>query len=299
MTFGSGRVNVERVIDFGTAAGTPRIRLRAPGGHGTLDLKLEHLLPSGSVYDRIAGPLIQAAQDRAAQGAESPGPFLVAGCGSACLSFAAAAVRAKVPIELVLPGSTLAEHRRLLAQHRVKLHEAPGTSLLSATAHAEALAAGGGGTLIYAPGRPELARAVWAKTLVAELEVEQALDPGPRPVIFLPSGLSDLAEALATGFSTRRVSSDGGSSQDGAFEAGEHPSEARVTDVEAVMSRRRLATEEGLLLGYATSAAVHAAREALAGQALSAALVVALDAGDRYFSYDGRFGGAGPRTSTG
>lgn len=268
--------------DFGTAAGTPRVRLRT--GSGRLQLKLEQLLPSGSVYDRIAAPLLEAAL-----GAVEPGPFLVAGCGSACLSFAAAARRLRVPLELVVPEASLPEHRRLLAQHRLPEHTSPGASLLAAAEHARGLEARGRGRVLYAPGAPGRAGPIWARTLGAELRGELAAEPQPRPTVFLPSGLSDLAEALASDFSCRLVGSAGGQLQDGSFPADERSAAASLTDEEAYASRRRLAREEGLLLGYASAAAVEVARRAVESGAVSAAWVVVLDAGDRYFSYDGRF----------
>ncbi len=269
------------MFDFGVGAGTPCIRRPARADRPALSIKLEHLLPSGSVYDRIAGPLIEQAS--------GPEPFLVAGCGSACLSFAAASRRAGRPVELFYPAGTLEEHRLLLKQHRVKAMEVSSPSLLDATAHAEALAAAGSGHLLHAAGRPRLARLVWTATLVAELEAEHAGRPGRRPTVFLPSGLSDLAVALGPGFSTRLVSSAIHGAQDGAFAAAEHTHDAIVTDAEALAVRRRLATQDGLLLGYATCAAIHAAEQALRTGEVPDALVVALDAGDRYFSYDGRF----------
>src|SRR5689334_21763157 len=98
-----------------TSFPTPLVRLGRFLADGTVYLKAEHLQPTGSIYDRIAGAILEARTRTLAPGSV----VVVAGSGSLALSFAAHAARFGVELVAVFPASTLPEHKKLLEGHKV------------------------------------------------------------------------------------------------------------------------------------------------------------------------------------
>src|SRR5258706_8565691 len=94
---------------------TPLVRLSRFAPNGAVFVKAEHLQPNGSVFDRVARSLLE---ERVGELGRN-GVAIVAGSGSLCLSFAAEASRFPIELVCVCPASTLPEHRKLLASHRV------------------------------------------------------------------------------------------------------------------------------------------------------------------------------------
>lgn len=260
--------------------GTPLVRLAALIPGRVLYAKVEQMLPTGSAYDRIAGPLLDAEP--------KADPAVVAGSGSLCLAFAAAAARRGRAVTLFCPDSTLYEHRKLLEEYPFAVVLSPGGL---EGAHQAAVASGG--TLVHGPLAPEAAARCFERTLGAELVADlsgAALEPD---VVLAPWGsgalLSGVSAALRARWPALRTvpvcSADTGAI-DGVVPPDGVPGSVAVSAAEAFAWRRLLATREGLLTGYGAAAAVAAAARLLEGGERSLPLVILVDAGDRYFSRD-------------
>ena len=258
-------------------------------------VKLEHLQPSGSVWDRVAGPLLEARRG-------ASGPAVVAGSGSLCLAFAAAAARARVPLVPLCPAATLPEHLVLLRRHGLAPVLVEG-GLEALASEAEAEAEARGGVVVFSPGEHRRAAAsLFAAGLGRELAgLLGRLGPVPEWLV-VPVGSGALLEGLTAALAAAGralapvavVRPEGPSRQDGVVARSAAPALtldvewAVVPDEAAEETRLALARTEGLLLGLGSAAAVRVARER-AGE--GGAVVIAVDAGDRYFSVDRALGG--------
>ncbi len=236
----------------------------------------EHLHPSGSIYDRIAGPMLE--EHDAAR------PAVVAGSGSLCLAFARAAAQRGVSLVAVCPKRTLAEHLLLLRQHALTLHTSEGGLYQT---HELARTLSGDGVLVYSPAQTGDAAAHFAKSVGADLKaVKTRIDR-----VVLPLGAAALAEGLALALKDEGIRIEGtcapsGSDQDDVASLSEVaslslPNKVEVSDADAHRARSALAQKEGLLVGLGSAAAVAWALERPART-----LVVLTEAGDRYFSRD-------------
>ncbi|MEQ9497096.1 MAG: pyridoxal-phosphate dependent enzyme [Deltaproteobacteria bacterium] len=272
-----------------TSFGTPLVRLQrfAPGT--ALFAKVEMMLPSGSAYDRIAGPLLAACDDDR---------VVVAASGSPALAFAAAAAPLKKKLTVVVPAKTLPEHLDLLARYAVEVVRVPGE--LEKT---HAVASTIEGTLLVSPKKPELARAAFSSSLGAEL-VDMLDDDGEKTVLVSPLNGGELLFGVADAFvaagrpvetvGTVRCEQAEVSVQDGVVRGSSAPQGATrvvcVLDPEAYETRIELARKEGILVGMGSAAAARVARDEASEGARVISIVV--DAGDRYFSVDRKFGGS-------
>lgn len=264
--------------------GTPLVHLARFAPDAALYGKAEFMLPTGSAYDRIAGRLVDAA----------PGERLVvASAGSAALAFAAAATVRKKHLTAVVPRSTLPEHLALLARYPVEVIRIDGP--LEAT---HAAAEGIEGVLVFSSHHAGPARSAFSQTLGRELAAMIPED-GQETILVAPVGsgalLFGVADAMASKGSVATVGAlrpEGVSVQDGvAFDAPEGATRTvRISDADAHETRLALARSEGILVGMGTAAAVRIARaEAERGARV---VVLLVDAGDRYFSVDRKFGGS-------
>lgn len=235
----------------------------------------EHLHPSGSIYDRIAGPMLE--------GHDAARPAVVAGSGSLCLAFARAAAQRGVSLVAVCPKRTLAEHLLLLRQHDLTLHTSEG-GLYQTHELARTL---GDGALVYSPAQTGDAAAHFAKSVGADLKAVKArIDR-----VVLPLGAAALAEGLALALKDDEIRIEGTcapaeSEQDDVASLSEVAflslaNKIEVSDADAHRARSALAQKEGLLVGLGSAAAVAWALERPART-----LVVLTEAGDRYFSRD-------------
>ncbi len=259
-------------------------------------VKTENLLPSGSVYDRIA-------EARVAGAPSKDGPLVVAGSGSLCLAFAAAANRAKKPITVVCPASTLPEHVILLRKHKLRVVLSdPAHGLMGTHEEAVAVQRAEGGQIVHTPKQAKKSREVFRDTLGHELgRACKGLDPVPE-LLVAPVGSGGLLTGVLEGVRSQGVDvralgtvvpdDEGQSVQDGVVWRRQAPaSEASleaVSDESALACRGALAKREGLLVGVGSAAAIHAALSAVKRGDARAAVVIVVDAGDRYFSVDAR-----------
>lgn len=267
--------------------GTPLIRLSRWCDYGPLWVKAEHTLPTGSAFDRIAGDLIDAligdARDTLC---------VMAGGGSQCLAFAAAAAIRDVPLVVVCPDTTLGEHQILLGYYPCRVIASPGSEgLHGAHEAAVALCEAEGGRLLFGPKARESA----VKLMAASLGQELAAQLSGRPVdaVIAPVNSGAILEGIGRALpGTRLVGtvSEPPSLQDGTVDRASAPAiGAELVDVDdrfAYDTRLAVARREGLLVGLASAGAIGVARRMIAGGQISSAAAIAVDAGDRYFSAD-------------
>ena len=230
------------------------------------------MLPTGSAYDRIAGPLLDAVPDDR---------VVVAGGGSQCIAFAAAAAKRRKSLIVVCPASTLGEHRILLDKYPCEvIATPPEEGLLGAQVRAMALDA----TLVFGPRCRAAAERLFAETLGAELAASDV--PITTVVAPINSGalLAGIGRALPGARLVGTIARSLTTLQDG-LTAREHAPDieaelVEVSDDDAFEMRHRVGRTEGLLVGLASAGALAVAER------LGGGVAIAVDAGDRYFSRD-------------
>jgi cysteine synthase A len=301
--------------------GTPVVRLRrfVPPGSAEIWAKLESFNPGGSVKDRIALAMVEAAER---EGRLAPGARIVEPtAGNTGVALALVCAVKGYRLTLVMPDSTPLELRQSLESYGAELlltrvedgfpatvararevtrdgavlldqFENPqnpaahrhGTgrelveSLRAARARPDAFVAGvgTGGTL---SGVAEVLRRAWPGVLLVAVEpascaVLSGGAPGPTRILGLGAGF---VPAVLDRRAYDRV--------------------ATVADEEAWETRRRLAVEEGILVGLSSGAAAAAALRVAAelGPGKTVATLFG-DTGERYFSMDAWFQPAGGGT---
>jgi cysteine synthase len=287
---------------------TPIVRLhRVPAAGGATVLgKLESLNPGGSVKDRIALAMIEDAERR---GVLKPGATLVEPTsGNTGVGLAMAAAVKGYRLILTMPDDMSVERQRLLARFGAEIHLTPAiegmtgavyaatellrehsdyfmpqqfqnpanpevhrrttaVEILEATGgrlHAFVAGVGTGGTLT---GVGEV-----LKERVPEVRVV-AVEPARSPVLSggkaRPHGIQGIGASFVPGVLNRKVIDE----------------IVQIRDEEATAMSRRLAREEGLLVGISSGAAVVAAcRIAAALGPDQLVLTVLPDTGERYLS---------------
>ncbi len=290
--------------------GTPVVRLRrlVPTGAAAVYAKLESLEPAGSVKDRIALAMIEAAEHA---GRLLPGGHVVeATSGNTGIGLALVCAVKGYRLSLVMPDSTALEHRQTLEAYgaRIVLTRAE-DGMEPAVARARALAATEGALLLdqftnaanpaaHRRGTgPELARAFRAAgaaldafvagagtggTLAGVAPVLRREFPGVAIVAVEPAACPVLSGGAP---GPTRIQGLGAGFVPAVLDRAAYDRVLTVSDDEAWGTKLRLAREEGLLVGVSAGAAVAAAtRVALE---LGPGKVVATllpDTGERYFS---------------
>ncbi len=297
---------IESILE--AVGGTPMVRLRRvvePGGAAVV-AKLESLNPGGSVKDRIALSMIEAAER---DGRLAPGGRIVEPTsGNTGIGLALACAVKGYRLTLVMPDSTALEHRQAL--------EAYGAELLltraedgmpAAVARAHELAGRDGALLLEQfqnPANPAAHREGTARELVAAFEalgawpdafvagvgtggtitgVAPALrERGVRIVAVEPAVCAVLSGGRP---GPTRIQGLGAGFVPAVLARGAFDEVATVSDEEAWAMKLRLAREEGLLVGTSSGAAAVAALRV--ARALGPGRLVATlfpDTGERYFS---------------
>jgi cysteine synthase A len=275
-------------------ASTPLLRVSRFAAAQPIYTKLEHLLLTGGIFDRVAAAQVDSTREEI----EQSGTAIIAGSGSTCLAFAATLSRVRAKVIAVCPRGMLAEHRLLLKMHRLELvlSEAP-RGILGAADRARELSEETGGTLVYSPSFERNVSTLFAESTGRDLglglgNIDLGLSKQVTLVVPFVSGalIQGTVSALAAaGFRARvlaTTSESASSRQDDLHveETAPHLDDVErvvVPDGEAMTARAALARSEGLLLGLSSAGAAHVAR---AQQGVT--IVLAVDAGDRYFSLD-------------
>jgi cysteine synthase A len=287
----------------GSSFSTPTIRLSrfAPGAR--LFAKLEHLQPTGSIYDRIAAPVLRVvcgSDNR--KGTAQRRSIVVGGSGSFCLAFAAAHASSDLgELVLVAPHSTVAEHKELMRAHGANiLWSESSDGLQGAWISARAEAATKGAVPVTPLDIADETERIFEQTVGSELsnalsagEHAEVLIVAPFDAAYLLSALVRAlpAELNARGLGSVRSCRETSCGQDGVIVETEAAGSSKialvpVSDRTALRARAELARSEGLLVGPASAGALEIAREQANLAPARTVIAITIDAGDRYFSVD-------------
>ncbi len=294
-----------------------RLRRVVPSRGAAVYAKLEGLEPGGSVKDRIALAMVDAAER---EGRLAPGGHLVEPTsGNTGVALALVCAVKGHRLSLVMPDSTALEHRQALEAYgaRVILTRAE-DGMEAAVDRARGIARAEGALLLdqFAnPANPAAHRDGTGPELVAALRAARVAPrafvagvgtggtlAGAAPVLRREfPGLSVVAvepEACAV-LSGRapgptRIQGLGAGFVPAVLDRSVYDRVIAISDEEAWATKLRLAREEGLLLGVSSGAAVAAASRVAVELGAGATVVTLLaDTGERYFSMEAWFEGSG------
>ena len=270
-------------------------------------VKLESYNPAGSVKDRTALAMIEAAER---DGILRPGSTIVeATSGNTGVGLAFAAAVKGYAVVIVMPETMSVERRRLVAAYGARLELTPGAEgMKGALARAETLRASIDGAVTLGqfvnPANPPVHAAttgeeVWNDTegrvdvFVAGVGtggtvsgVGKALK-AHRPEVEIVAVEPDASPVLSGGTAApHKIQGIGAGFVPETYDGSVVDRILRVTNEEAVAATRELAAVEGMLCGISSGAAFSAALRLAADEAYAGKTIVALlpDTGERYLS---------------
>lgn len=292
-----------------TIGETPLVRLNAMTEKDMAEVcvKLEFFNPGGSVKDRIGLSMLEAAERT---GALKPGMEIIEPTsGNTGIALAMVAAQKGYPIKLVMPDTMSVERRRLLVAFGAKLVLTPGEKgMKGAIAEAERLA--GESDRAFMPSQFDNPANPWVHRNTTAVEVIR--DTGGKLDAFvagvgtggtvsgvgkvLKAELGDRVLVVAVEPKDSPVLSGGspGPHKIQGIGAGFVPANydpavvdrvVQVTYGDAVTAARRMALEEGILVGISSGGILHAALQ-IARQLGPGRRVVSVvcDNGERYLS---------------
>jgi cysteine synthase A len=288
---------------------TPVVRLsRLPqlaGLRGEVWMKLENLNPGGSVKDRIARAMIEAAETT---GALRPGGTIIeATSGNTGIGLALVAVPKRYRLVLTMPDTMSRERQALLRGYGARLELAPDTKgMHGAIERAEALLAEHPDWFMPRqfenPANPEVHRRTTAREILRQVpgltafvagvgtggtitgvgSVVHAECPG-REVIAVEPAASPVLSGGPAGF--HGIQGIGAGFVPPLLDRTVYDRIVTVTDDVAIEHTRALARYEGLLVGISSGANCAAAIDVARQQGAGARVVtVCCDTGQRYLS---------------
>lgn len=270
-------------------------------------VKLESYNPAGSVKDRTALAMIEAAERN---GILRPGSTIVeATSGNTGVGLAFAAAVKGYAVVIVMPETMSVERRRLVAAYGARLELTPGAEgMKGALARAETLRASIDGAVTLGqfvnPANPAVHAAttgeeVWNDTeggvdvFVAGVGtggtvsgVGKALK-AHRPEVEIVAVEPDASPVLSGGTAApHKIQGIGAGFVPETYDGNVVDRILRVTNEEAIAATRELAAVEGMLCGISSGAAFSAALRLAADEAYAGKTIVALlpDTGERYLS---------------
>lgn len=270
-------------------------------------VKLESYNPAGSVKDRTALAMIEAAER---DGILRPGSTIVeATSGNTGVGLAFAAAVKGYAVVIVMPETMSVERRRLVAAYGARLELTPGAEgMKGALARAETLRASIDGAVTLGqfvnPANPAVHAAttgeeVWNDTeggvdvFVAGVGtggtvsgVGKALK-AHRPEVEIVAVEPDASPVLSGGAAApHKIQGIGAGFVPETYDGNVVDRILRVTNEEAVAATRELAVVEGMLCGISSGAAFSAALRLATDEAYAGKTIVALlpDTGERYLS---------------
>jgi cysteine synthase A len=290
---------------------TPIVRLRrvVPDGAADIFAKLESFNPGGSVKDRIAVSMIEAAER---EGRLAPGGRVVEPTsGNTGVGLALVCAVKGYPLTLVMPDSTALEHRQTLQAYGARIVLTPAEDGLAASVARAREIAGGEGALLLDqfdnPANPAAHRGGTGREIVDAFRAAG----GGLPDAFVSgvgtggtlTGVSKVlrrerGDALVVAVEpescavlsggapgTTRIQGLGAGFVPGVLDRSAYDRVLTVSDEDAWRMKLRLTREEGLLVGPSSGAAAVAslrvASELGVGKRV---LTVFPDTGERYFS---------------
>jgi len=301
---------LESILD--AVGGTPVVRLRrlAPPGAAAIYAKLESFNPGGSVKDRIALSMVEAAER---EGRLAPGGRIVEPTsGNTGVGLALVCAVKGYRLTLVMPESTALEHRQALAAYGAEVILTPAADGIPPTvARATEVATREGALLLQQfenPANPAAHRDGTGPELALAFESAGALPdafvagvgtggtisgvsgvlrrarPGVLVVAVEPASCAILSGGPA---GPTRIQGLGAGFVPPVLDRHAYDRVIAVTDEDAWAMKQRLAREEGLLVGISSGAAAAAALRVARdlGPAKIVATVFA-DTGERYFSME-------------
>lgn len=304
-------VTIDDVLSL--VGNTPLVRLgRLSGAGATVWGKCEMLNPGGSVKDRIALAMVEAAE---ARGEIRPGESVLVEPTSGNTGIGLALVAAVKGYRLILtmPESMSLERRNLLRAYGAEIVLTPEAEWMEgAVARARDLCQKPGHVMLHQfenPANPEAHRRSTALELLAQTEgldlagfvsavgtggtitgVADLLRPA-RPGLVVVAVEPERSPVLSGGAAgPHKIQGIGAGFVPPVLKASAYDRVERVADEDAYRMKQRLAREEGLLVGISAGAAVVAALR-LAAELGPGRDVVAIlcDTGERYFSLDEYF----------
>lgn len=270
-------------------------------------VKIESYNPAGSVKDRTALAMIEAAER---DGILRPGSTIVeATSGNTGVGLAFAAAVKGYAVVIVMPETMSVERRRLVAAYGARLELTPGAEgMKGALARAETLRASIDGAVTLGqfvnPANPAVHAAttgeeVWNDTeggvdvFVAGVGtggtvsgVGKALK-AHRPEVEIVAVEPDASPVLSGGTAApHKIQGIGAGFVPETYDGSVVDRILRVTNEEAIAATRELAAVEGMLCGISSGAAFSAALRLAADEAYAGKTIVALlpDTGERYLS---------------
>jgi cysteine synthase A len=300
---------------LGTIGRTPLVKLNrvTAGIEATIALKCEFFNPLGSVKDRIGAAMIEAAER---EGRLTPQTTIIeptSGNTGIALAFVAAAKGYR--LTLTMPESMSLERRTLLALLGAKLVLTPAADgMKGAIARAEELHGEIADSWIPQqfnnPANPEIhrrttAEEIWGDTggradilvsavgtggtLTGVAEVIKSRKPGFQAIAVEPEGSPVITQTLAgqpLKPGPHKIQGTGAGFVPSNLNLDVVDDVLTVTNDQALAMARRLASEEGLLVGISTGANVHAALEVARRPGNEGRLIVTIgcSTGERYLS---------------
>lgn len=293
-----------------TFGNTPLVRLPrlAADLPATILVKMESFNPAGSVKDRIGISMIEAAEH---DGRLLPGTTILeptSGNTGIALAFVAAAKG--YPLILVMPDTMTVERRNLLKAYGAQVVLTPGAEgMPGALRRASEIIAAAPGKYFMPqqfenPANPEIhrrttAEEIWRDTDGAVDIVVSAVGTGGtitgvgevlksrKPGVTMIAVEPDTSPVLSGGTAgPHKIQGTGAGFVPKVLNTEIYREVIRVTDADAIATARRLAREEGMLVGISTGANVWAAlqvarRPESRGKTI---VTIACDTGERYLS---------------
>jgi cysteine synthase A len=285
---------------------TPVVRLRRlpASGSATIWAKLESFNPGGSVKDRIAKAMIEAAEQ---SGALRPGGVLVEPTsGNTGIGLAMVAAVKGYRLILTMPETMTAERRALMRAFGAELVLTPGDQgMKGAIAQAETLVREHGYFMpmqFANPANPEVHRRTTALEILEQVghvdaflagvgtggtltgvgEVLKDRLPGVQIVAVEPAGSPVLSGGVP---GSHKIPGIGAGFVPEVLNTAVIDEIVRVPDEDAWETARRLGREEGILAGASSGAATWAALQIAARLGAGKVVVCLLpDTGERYLS---------------
>ena len=288
---------------------TPLVRLNrvTQGLQATVLAKLESFNPLGSVKDRIGVNMIDAAEEAGKIGDDTVVLEPTSGNTGIALAFVCAA--RGYPLVLTMPETMSLERRRLLEALGAELILTPGAEgMTGAVRRAEELAAQDSRYFIPQqfknPANPEIHRRTTAEEIWRDTDGEVDIVVAGVGTGGTITGVADEIKSRKPGFRAIAVEPAGSPILSGG-QPGPHKIQGigegfvpdvlrlelvdevvQVADEDAAATTRRLAKEEGILVGISSGAAACAALQVAARPENAGRLIVVIlpDTGERYLS---------------